>query len=78
MLQETLNLPPVDSEAVNRLVLERFVDPLGWCKGYRLEELPGKGVLTLPGFVGVGGPCGPEGCGPPALGDSQDLAGKQL
>ncbi|KAJ8791894.1 hypothetical protein J1605_004119 [Eschrichtius robustus] len=40
MLQETLNLPPVDSETVNRLVLERFVDPLGWCKGYRLEELP--------------------------------------
>ena len=30
MLQETLNLPPVDSETVNRLVLERFVDLLGW------------------------------------------------
>lgn len=29
MLQETLNLPPVDSETVNRLVLERFVDFLG-------------------------------------------------
>lgn len=43
MLQETLNLPPVDSETVNRLVLERFVDLLGWCKGHKLEELPNKG-----------------------------------
>lgn len=29
VLQETLNLSPVDRESVNRLVLERFVYPLG-------------------------------------------------
>lgn len=31
MLQETLSLPPVDSEAVNRLVLERCVT--AGCRG---------------------------------------------
>lgn len=46
MLQETLNLPPVDSETVNRLVLERFVDPLGWCRGPKLEELSGKDLYS--------------------------------
>ena len=53
ILQETLKLPPGDSETINRLVLERFVDPLGWNRDSKLEELPGKGVFTLSGFVGV-------------------------
>lgn len=39
MLQETLNLPPVTSETVNRLVLERFVDPLGVVQVCMLGEL---------------------------------------
>lgn len=43
MLQETLKLPPVDSETVNRLVLERFVDPLGWRRDHKL---PGKGLCS--------------------------------
>lgn len=46
MLQETLNLPPVASETVNRLVLERFVDPLGWCRDPKLEERPGRGLCS--------------------------------
>ncbi|KAK2502006.1 hypothetical protein MC885_010794 [Smutsia gigantea] len=46
MLQETLNLPPVASETVNRLVLERFVDTVGWCRSGRLEELPGHSACS--------------------------------
>lgn len=43
VLQETLNLPPVASDTVNRLVLERFVGAVGWCRSDRPEGLPGKG-----------------------------------
>lgn len=53
MLQETLNLPPVDSETVNRLVLERFVNSLGGAgaTGWRNSLVS---ILPPPGFVGVG------------------------
>lgn len=77
MLQETLNLPPVDTETVNRLVLERFVDFLG-CTGVISWKNSPERVFTTPGFGWVGGPCGCEGCGPPALRHSQDVIGKQL
>lgn len=51
MLQETLNLPPVDTETVNRLVLERFVDFLG-CTGVISWKTPQKGSLLLLALVG--------------------------
>lgn len=54
MLQETLNLPPVTSETVNRLVLERFVDPLGVVQVCMLGELLKKGLTSS--FDGISGP----------------------
>lgn len=65
VLQETLNLPPVASDTVNRLVLERFVGAVGWCRSDRPEGLSSL-LLALVGWVVHMG----RGCGPPALGTS--------
>ncbi|XP_045153647.1 E3 ubiquitin-protein ligase TRAIP [Echinops telfairi] len=59
MLQETLSLPPTASETVNRLVLERFVEPLGEARGSSEQAIARK-MPTGPkqdGQLSLGGQC---------------------
>ena len=72
ILQETLKLPPGDSETINRLVLERFVDPLGWNRDSKLVSSLVRVSSPFLALSGVGGPGRPEGCGPPVPSDSQE------